>query len=416
MSLNHLTRVDDAVADKLNIGCNQLKSNKIQVQEVVLDNTDGSTTTLKLPDQGSAGYALKSNGSGSVFWSPDQVSSGGIIYSGNKPASLNKFLKINSTDGSSAVESSISENQLELNLNNLQIKNMTDPTDDQDAVTRKYLEDNPQNPFDQDLNTTSSVEFTNEVVVSNGVNNDNFYFKDEETKACIQHKVSGTRYNIVEALNNGEISIGDSNVPSTPDCNLYFDNVNMGSISLFNSLNPLAHSIGSSAQPYGTVYTNTLYLTSIPTSGPDIIPKISIDGTEGADNQILWKGPNNKVAWGFRFFYMSVAASDETTTVLTGLKSTFRFFAGLAVSVQQVFVSLNTPQVSGNLFKFDVTRNGNSIFSSQPTLNNGSSWAEISGVQGQIPWTVGDEIKISVITIGDGTATGFKVYFRGFYQ
>lgn len=405
MSLNHLTSVDDAVADKLNIGCNKLKSNKIQVQEVVLDNTDGSTTTLKLPDQGSAGYALKSNGSGSVFWSADQVSAGGIVYSGNQPANLNKFLKINATDGSSAVESSISENQIELNLNNLQIKNMTDPTDDQDAVTRKYLEDNPQNPFDQDLSTTSSVEFTNEVVVSNGVNNDNFYFKDEETKACIQHRVSGTRYNVVEALNNGEISIGDSNVPSTPDLNLYFDNVNMGSISLFNALNPLGAYIGTTANPYGNIWVNTLNIRSFDQTSP----KINLEGNFGLERQVIQKSSSNELVWDFLPYDLTIAASDEVTPLTLGSKIKYHIVRNC--QIVRWSASLTNPTTSG-IIQVDILRNGTSVLSNNKLVISTGQTYSTNAQPTIFNFSDGDEFEIVVLNMGNATATGLKIYMK----
>lgn len=110
-----------------------------------------------------------------------------------------------------------------------------------------------------------------------------------------------------------------------------------------------------------------------------------------------------------------IACSDETTALTTGTgKVTFRMpFAMTGVTVR---ASLTTAQASGSIFTVDVNEGGSSILSTKITIDNG----EKTSTTAATPPVVSDsnladdaEITIDIDQVGDGTATGLKVYIIG---
>lgn len=114
-------------------------------------------------------------------------------------------------------------------------------------------------------------------------------------------------------------------------------------------------------------------------------------------------------------FFMTVAASDESTALTTGAaKVTFRMPA--RVWLTEVRASLVTAQTSGSVVTVDVNEGGVSILSTVVTLDNG----EKTTLTAATPAVISDaaiaddaEITIDVDQIGDGTATGLKLTFIG---
>jgi hypothetical protein len=116
-------------------------------------------------------------------------------------------------------------------------------------------------------------------------------------------------------------------------------------------------------------------------------------------------------------FQLIVAASDETTALTTGTaKVTFRM--PRAVTLTAVRASLTTAQASGTIFTVDINESGSSILSTKLTIDN----TEKTSTTAATPPVISDtaladdaEITIDIDQIGNGTATGLKVYLIGNY-
>lgn len=111
---------------------------------------------------------------------------------------------------------------------------------------------------------------------------------------------------------------------------------------------------------------------------------------------------------------LPVACSDETSILTTGTKVTFRM--PYAMTLSSIKGSLTTAQTSGTIFTVDVKVNGTSILSTKLTIDNGektSATAATAAVLSSIALAADDEVTIDIDQIGDGTATGLKVYFIG---
>jgi hypothetical protein len=116
-------------------------------------------------------------------------------------------------------------------------------------------------------------------------------------------------------------------------------------------------------------------------------------------------------------FELVVAASDESTALTTGTaKITFRM--PRAVTLTSVRASLTTAQASGNILTVDINEGGTSILSTKLTIDN----TEKTSTTAATPPVISDanladdaEMTIDIDQIGDGTATGLKVYLIGTY-
>jgi uncharacterized cupin superfamily protein len=111
---------------------------------------------------------------------------------------------------------------------------------------------------------------------------------------------------------------------------------------------------------------------------------------------------------------LPVACSDEGSILATGQKVAFRMPYAMALS--NVKASLTAAQTSGSLITVDVKKNGTSIFSTKITIDNGektSVTALAPAVLSTTSLAADDEITIHLDQIGDGTATGLKVYLIG---
>lgn len=111
---------------------------------------------------------------------------------------------------------------------------------------------------------------------------------------------------------------------------------------------------------------------------------------------------------------LAVAASDELTPLAAGpAVTTFRMAAPI-VEILDVRASLTTAQASGNILTVDVNANGASIFTTPITIDN-TEKTSVTAVTPPVLTTTSlpddAEITIDIDQIGDGTATGLKVYF-----
>ncbi len=111
-----------------------------------------------------------------------------------------------------------------------------------------------------------------------------------------------------------------------------------------------------------------------------------------------------------------IACSDETTALTAGTnKVTFRM--PYAFVLTDIRASLTTAQTSGNIFTVDVNEAGVSILSTKLTIDN----TEKTSVTAATARVISDtslandaEITIDIDQIGNGSATGLKVYLIGY--
>jgi hypothetical protein len=113
---------------------------------------------------------------------------------------------------------------------------------------------------------------------------------------------------------------------------------------------------------------------------------------------------------------LPIACSDETSILTTGVpKVTFRMPYAMTLSGVPK-ASLTTAQGAGNIFTVDINVNGTSILSTKLTIDNGektSATAATPAVYSSTSLAADDEVTIDIDQIGDGTATGLKVYLIG---
>lgn len=112
---------------------------------------------------------------------------------------------------------------------------------------------------------------------------------------------------------------------------------------------------------------------------------------------------------------IGAACSDETTPVTTGAgKVTFR--SPSAFTLTGVRASLTTAQSSGSIFTVNIKQNGASVLSTKITIDNGattSTTATTPPVISTSAITDDAQITVDVDQVGDGTATGLKVWLIG---
>lgn len=107
-----------------------------------------------------------------------------------------------------------------------------------------------------------------------------------------------------------------------------------------------------------------------------------------------------------------IAVSDETTAVTAGA-SKVKWRAPYALTITAVRASLSTAQSSGSILTIDINDGGSTILSTKLTIDNGEKTSTTAAAAAVISDTaIADdaEISVDVDSLGDGTATGMKVY------
>jgi hypothetical protein len=111
-----------------------------------------------------------------------------------------------------------------------------------------------------------------------------------------------------------------------------------------------------------------------------------------------------------------VACSDETTALTAGTAKV-TWHVPYNFVVQEVFAGLTTAQASGSTFTVDINEAGSSILITKITIDNTEETSLTAAVQPVISdqsLTKGAKMTVDIDAIGDGTATGLKVYIIGY--
>jgi hypothetical protein len=140
--------------------------------------------------------------------------------------------------------------------------------------------------------------------------------------------------------------------------------------------------------------------------------------TKAETNAPTLYGPTfqGTVTWTNFPVSIGMAASDETTAITAGTDKV-TIVAPFAFTLTSVRCSLTTAQTSGNIFTVDVHDDGTTVFSTKVTIDN----TETSNQNPVTPAVINapsiadwSEITVDVDQIGDGTATGLKVWLIGY--
>ncbi len=112
---------------------------------------------------------------------------------------------------------------------------------------------------------------------------------------------------------------------------------------------------------------------------------------------------------------IAIACSDETTALSAGA-SKVTFHMPYDFTLTEVIAGLTTAQASGSIFTVDINAAGTSILSTKLTIDNTeetSITAATPAVISTSALTKGQKMTIDIDQIGNGSATGLKVYFVG---
>lgn len=143
-----------------------------------------------------------------------------------------------------------------------------------------------------------------------------------------------------------------------------------------------------------------------PLTGTEIIPGLQ----GGVDVQMSAQDIAN-----LNVVAIPLVCSDETTPLTTGLNK-FVIRLPFAMELLEVRASLTTAQATGSIFTVDINENGASILSTKLTIDN----TEKTSTTATTPPVISDtaladdaEISVDIDQVGDGTATGLKVWLIG---
>lgn len=113
---------------------------------------------------------------------------------------------------------------------------------------------------------------------------------------------------------------------------------------------------------------------------------------------------------------LAIACGAETDAAAAGT-SLVTFHAPVALTLTGVAAGLTVAQTSGSAVTVDINKAGSSILSTKLTIDNGedhSSTAATAPVLSSTAIAAGDKLTVDVDQVGDGTATGLKVYLMGY--
>jgi hypothetical protein len=214
------------------------------------------------------------------------------------------------------------------------------------------------------------------------------------------------------------ISSGTSNVSmTTSGGNIY---MNVGGVNMVNMSSTWANVTGNIAATQG-LYSAVVNTTSIYATSNIITANIRTTGSAGNISGANYVTSNFFIGEGSALTnlkpntHMTIALSDETTSITTGV-SKIAFRAPFAMTLTQIpRASLSVVSSSGNP-AIDINKNGVSIFSTTLTIDANektSTTAATAAVLSTTTFADDDEITMDVDTAGTG-AKGLKVtlYYR----
>jgi len=166
--------------------------------------------------------------------------------------------------------------------------------------------------------------------------------------------------------------------------------------------------------------TGAQFKSGVNTLGINSSGAVLVNASAGTLNQVLTSaGPSAPPVWETPAqILLAIACSDESTALTVGTnKVKFINPYSTVFNVTGVVASLSTAQSSGAIFTVDINTSNVSILSTKITIDNtetNSGTAATPPVISNSTIVAYGEIEVDIDQVGNGTATGLKIYLLGY--
>jgi hypothetical protein len=468
MSINHI--IENGEPEQLKIDLDIKSITTRDNLNVICLNED--EVNLKMPNRGTNGDVLQSDGVGGVFFGAPTGSSG-VAYQGINPVPIGTHYKISNTTGSEVVESKLFETTNDLFLTNLNITGAG--TYNSTIINNGNVESTGTADLDL-ISASGTIRLHGETSAEdNKIINclDPTLPQDVATKAYVDSNAGGITFSGVQPTVAGEFLKFNSTDGTTVDKSVIVEtspNLNLGSLNITNVGNVDGVDLSAFKSDYdskvnqGVKTTDNVSFSSIitpiitnfgadmfvnnlvfaPTNiyggetiGGDLNLYSTNDATKGtirlhdeisaeANKIINCLDPtaNQDVATKNyvdteisslpqQVYDIVVPLTSETGAVnSTGIK--FVLYAPRAFTMTTIKASLTTAQTSGTAITINPTLNGSNILTipSSLTFVNGQTLSNQPALT-ITSVSANDKMEFNITAIGDGTGVGLKLSILG---
>jgi hypothetical protein len=469
MSINHIIENGDSEQLKIDLDIKSITTR--DNLNVICENAE--EVNLKMPNKGTNGDVLNSDGAGGVYWGAPTGSSG-IAYQGINPVPIGTHYKISNTTGSEVVDSKLYETSTDLFLTNLKITgagtynstiinngnvestgtsdldltgasgtirlhseisaednkiiNCLDPTLPQDVATKNYVDNNAGSGI-----SYSGIQPT---VVGELLK---FNSTDGSTvnKSVMVEDAINLNLGMLNITNVGDVDGVDINAFKTDyDSKVNQDVKNTANATFASITTPIITNFGSDMLVNNLVFAPNdiyggegvggdlnLYSTNDATKGTiRLHDEISaednkiincLDPTIATDVATKNYVDNQISGLPTQAYDIVVPLTSETGNVnSTGIKYTL--YTPRTFTLSSVRANLTTAQTSGNAITINITSNTSNIFTtpSSLTFTNGQTTSN-SPALSITSLTSNDKLEFNITQVGDGTGVGLKITMIG---
>lgn len=471
MSINHIIDNNQSEQLKIDIECKSITTqNNLNV---ICINSD--EVNLKMPNKGTNGDVLNSDGNGGVYWGAASGSSG-VSYQGINPVPIGTHYKISNTTGSEVVDSKLYETSSDLFLTNLNITGAGQYNST--IINNGNIEATGVSDLDLKpaINQTVRLHGYGEISAENNkiINClDPTLLTDVATKGYVDFKSAGISFSGVQPTVIGELLKFNSTDGSTVNKSVMVEdatNLNLGSLNITNVGNVDGVNVSGFKSEYDSKVNQDVKITANPTfasittpvitnSGNDmlinnlVIAPNQIYGSEQAGDDLNLYSTNNATKGTIRLhdeisaennkiincadpivstdvatrnyvdneilalpsqvYDIIIPLTSETGTVnSTGIKYTL--YAPRTFTLTTVKASLTTAQTTGNAININITSNTSNILTVPSSLNfvNGQSLSNQPSLS-ITSLVANDKLEFNITQVGDGTGVGLKITLLG---
>lgn len=256
-------------------------------------------------------------------------------------------------------------------------------------------------------------------MVPSGSNTAFRYMEGEDTLSLIEYKVSDSLTSIMNQLILAGVTqtyVDNGDAATLVAAKAYADTLALGLLDLRGAYDASGNTFPASggSGTAGAVLKGDLWYISVAGTlggvavniGDAVFATVDTPGQTAGNWEIL---QGKKVPESISF-----ACSDEATALTTGTAK-ITLHAPFDFTLKSLFAGLTTAQASGSIFTVDVNKNGATILSTKITIDNtetSSLTAATPPVISTTSFSKGDIITVDIDQVGNGTATGLKVYME----